>query len=222
MIDFDIGIEPYSKMINFNFGFRGLFSKENNFMYVPILKNAHMWGEKFFPRNFGCTEEVYVLESNINLFKDTKFLVILREPTIRWVSALTQYLVQFDEAGEMLDNPLTKKLILDALRLDNHSRPQAYDLIGLNKKNCIFFNCNEDLEKNLNYFSLSCFNKPTESVGPPEDNNISAHNLSKQFLYPKIKNMVDTELIDNLKIFYSIDYTLYNSVIFTEAKEIIC
>jgi hypothetical protein len=194
-------------MIEYQYRLHGIHSSENNLIYIPILKNAHMWGEKFFSHNFGCNETVYISADNIELYKDKKFIVILRDPIDRWISAMAQYLVEFDNPDDLLDNVLIKKLITDGINFDAHSRPQLYDLIGLDIKKTVVFMCNDELENNVSLFSSVVFKKPTESIG---EHNRNSESILKKTLYPKIKNMVEQNisLQNKLKTFYSIDYTL--------------
>lgn len=198
-------------MIEYQYSLHGIHSSENNLIYIPILKNAHMWGEKFFSHNFDCNETIYITPVNVELYKDKKFVVILRDPIDRWIAAMSQYLVEFDNPVELLDNVLIKKLITDGINFDVHARPQRYDLIGLDEKRTVFFMCDEKLENNVNLFSSLAFKKPTEYVGEHNRNN---QNPAKTILYPKIKNMVEqnTILHNRLKEFYSIDYTLIEEV----------
>jgi hypothetical protein len=196
-------------MIDYQYEYRlhGIHSSENNLIYIPILKNAHSWGEKFFSHNFNCNETVHITQYNKELYKDKRFVVILRDPIDRWVSAMAQYLVEFDNPDELLDNVLIKKLITDGINFDRHSKPQRYDLIGLDIKKTVVFMCNDELENNLSLFSSLAFKKPTESIG---EHNRNSQNILKKTLYPKIKSMVEQNisLQDRLKEFYYIDYTL--------------
>jgi len=194
-------------MIEFQCTIHGKYSAEYNLIYVPILKNAHTWGEKFFSHNLSCNENVYISKDNAKLYKDKKFAVILRDPVDRWISALAQYLVEFDNNVELLDDPLIKKLITDGLVFDRHAVPQRYDLIGLDENRTVFFMCDDNLEKNVNLLSLAFFKKPTESVG---ELNRYTDNLNKQLLYTKIKNMVfqDPVLLEKIKQYYVMDYTI--------------
>jgi len=194
-------------MIEFQCTIYGKYSAEYNLIYVPILKNAHTWGEKFFSHNLSCNEDVYISKDNAELYKDKKFAVILRDPVDRRISALAQYLVEFDNNVELLDDPLIKKLISDGLVFDRHAGSQRYDLIGLDETRTVFFMCDDNLEKNVNLFSLAFFKKPTESVG---ELNRYTDNLNKQLLYTKIKNMVfqDSVLLEKIKQYYVMDYTI--------------
>jgi hypothetical protein len=198
-------------MIEYQYRLYGINSNENNLIYIPLLKNAHSWGKKFFSHNFGCTEDVYIGPDNIELYKDKRFVVILRDPVDRWISAITQYLVHLDINIDLLDNPFIYKLITDGVVFDAHARPQHYDIIGLDDRRTAFFTCDEKLEFNLNIFSLALFNKRAEPVG---EINRHHNNDAKKILYAKIKNMVeqDTILVDKLKTFYYMDYVLIEKV----------
>lgn len=198
-------------MIEFPYSIYGIRAKEYDLIYIPLLKNAHTWGEKFFSHNFGCTETVFITKNNTELYKDSKIIVIIRDPVDRWISALAQYLSEFDNADSMLDNLLIKKLITDGVIFDNHARPQLYNLIGLPKKQTVFFWCDDHLEKHINLYSLKVFNKPAESVG---EHNRNSQNPAKVILYSKIKDMVNTdqELYNKLKSYYSMDYNLIKQI----------
>ena len=202
-------------MIKHDININGFHSKEHNLVYVPILKNAHMWGLSFFSLNFGCSEPVVIQEKNFKLFEDSIFLVILRDPIDRWISALTQYLIiAFEDPVKILDDLIIKKLITDGIIFDNHAKLQLDELIGIDEQKIVCFRCDENLEKNISNFSLINFNTPTASVGHLSNFNVSAYNDTTQFLYPKIKNMVyeDVEIMNKLKRFYAKDYLLIDNL----------
>lgn len=194
-------------MIEYQYRLYGISSNEHNLIYIPLLKNAHSWGEKFFSHNFGCNEDVYIGPNNIELYKDKRFAVILRDPIDRWISAITQYLVDLNTNVEVLDDPFIYKLIKDGVMFDDHARPQRYDVIGLDDRRTAFFMCDDKLEFNLNIFSLALFNKRVKPVG---EINRHYNNSAKKLLYPKIKNIVEQDkvLMDKLKTFYDMDYVL--------------
>lgn len=194
-------------MIDFQYRLDGIYSSEYNLIYIPVLKNAHSWGKQFFSHNFNCNEKVYIGSENADQYKDKKFVVILRDPIERWISALAQYLIDFDNPVEMLDDPVIYKLITDGAALDAHGMLQRYSLIGLDESKTIFFMCDENLERNINLFSMEFYKKSTESVG---DFNKHINDKQKTFLYPKIKNMVlqDPIALNKLKKFYLNDYAL--------------
>lgn len=198
-----------------------LRSNDNNLIYVPILKNAHTWAENVLGVNFGCT--ISDLRGNSGLVKkyglflskekgcinytNSVFLIILREPTSRWISAITQYL---SEKNVDLDNEVQYDLIRDGLIFDNHARPQYIDLLDINLFNSVIFECNDNLQVNLNNFSKFWFNKPLEYMPPL--NQYTEHD-KKKMIYNKIKNHVnnDQQLKNRLKHIYGSDYNLYDT-----------
>ena len=208
MIKKNILINHYNKV-------HGFYSKEYDIIYVPILKNAHTWGQDFFSHNFGCNEVVVVHEKNFQLFENTIFLAILRDPIDRWISAITQYLVAFDDPVKLLDDVIIQKIITDGIIFDDHAKTQKSSLLGINKNNIVGFMCDEKLEENINKFFLINFNLPAKSlVANSISHNVAVYDDSKKFLYPKIKNMVyqNEEIVNKLKKFYEIDYELIKSL----------
>lgn len=197
-------------IINYSHECVGLQSSEHNLIYFPILKNAHTWAEKFVSANFNMNIEVHKNTENYEtVLKDKVVLVILRDPLLRWLSAVTQYFIESDTV-QLLDNTVYQQSIKDIICFDDHSNIQVLNLLGINTDNCVFFRCDDQLEENMNLFSKFWFNKETVSVGKHQ---VMIDNPDKVVIFNKLKNIArnDVELLKRIREFYAMDYKLISS-----------
>lgn len=199
------------------------YYKDFNIGYVPILKNAHMWATYFlnknlnnslkmrFPSNgFLRINEVYYKD---NLFENTLFIVILRDPIDRWISGFTEYLMEPRNyaLNINLTSPEIVTLIKDGVMFDEHTKMQSINLLGLNQLQTAFFICDSNLEKNMNFFFKEMFNIDMISI---EQHNRHVDNPNKVDIYPFVKNLVknDKSLQDKLKNYYQLDYMVIDEL----------
>jgi hypothetical protein len=145
-------------------------SAQSNFCYVPIYKNAHGFGIKYFESCANFTQVARV-------GNDKKFIIFLRDPFERWISGITEYFssmvdnegkfiitheMDYFNNGDEKDNPNRKfykisdellKVICDSVELDIHTTRQIYTLLGLNVHKCIFLNCSDkDFNQKMHKF----------------------------------------------------------------------
>ncbi len=84
-----------------------------------------------------------------------EFLVLLRDPTKRWISAVSEFLAGAygipgaatqtqSSIDDLLRNPVIKNWIFHSVYLDGHSLPQCYYLQGLPWHKIKFFNYDHD------------------------------------------------------------------------------
>ena len=186
-------------------------SSEHNLVYIPILKNAHTWAEKFISKNFDMNFSLRKTNKNYeSLLKDKITIVILRDPWLRWLSGITQYFIH-SESVNFLDDSVFQKTIKDVICFDEHTTLQLPNLIGVDKNNAVFFKCDRNLESNMNLFSKFWFNKEAVSVGTHQVMN---ENPDKVKIYNKIKEIVknDNELHERIQHYYAMDYGLISDV----------
>jgi len=198
-------------IITYPTDYSGFQSSENNLVYFPIPKNAHTWAEKFFAQNFSMDKVIQKTTENSEIvLKDTINIVILRDPLLRWLSGITQYLID-SPTIDLLDDKLFQTAITDALCFDDHTGLQIVNLLGIDTERAVFFNCDKNLEENMNTFSKFWFNKETVSVG---SHQVMTENPEKVAIYNKIKTIArnDSELLKRIQHFYAPDYGLFNKV----------
>lgn len=90
---------------------------------------------------------------------DVEFLVILRDPTRRWISAVSEFLCGQNGIGcmiaketnyvDLLSIPLIKNWIFESVYLDAHCLPQCYFLQDLPLHKIKFFNQDLDGAKKI-------------------------------------------------------------------------
>lgn len=177
-----------------------------NLCYVPIPKNASIWGEHFFGNNLGFTKELYRYTS------DKKYIIILREPYDRWITGICEYLYtlsnNYNEINELFSNncildPLHFELIFSKISLDIHTMNQISYLQqyypNLSPKQCVYFYFNdENLMNNIQnflnkFFTVEVNNKIFNKL---EDSNLK-QTLKNQFLVLLEKNHRYKELLQN-------------------------
>jgi len=197
----------------------GFESDDHNLVYFPINKNAHTWAEKFFEKNFNMDKKIIkTTENSESILKDKISIVILRDPLLRWLSGITQYLID-SPTLELLDNSLFQQAIKDALCFDNHTGLQIVNLLGIDTDKTIFFNCDKHLEDNMYEFSRLWFGKISVSVG---QHQVLTQNPDKVIIYNKIKEIVknDSLLIKRIRDFYAPDYKIFSEVKFFNQQNI--
>lgn len=197
----------------------GLQSDDHNLVYFPINKNAHTWAEKFFKQNFSMDKEIIKTTENADTILQNKInIVILRDPLLRWLSGITQYLID-STTIELLDNSIFQQALKDVVCFDNHTGLQIVQLLGIDTEHTVFFNCDKQLEENMYEFSRIWFEKESVSVG---QHQVLAQNPNKVIIYNKIKNIVrnDSLLIKRIRDFYAPDYNLFSMVRFFNKQSI--
>lgn len=127
--------------------FDSYFGNESSeYCYLPLLKNAHLWGMDFFRK--------YANFKPIQNYKDKKYIIFLRDPIKRWISATAQWF-DLNHVGseEYVIDTLMMKMIFSVIRLDGHGYPQHEQLSHINIRNATFFDLdNPSFEINLKHF----------------------------------------------------------------------
>lgn len=207
-------------------------SDTSPFCYIPIHKNAHLFGLKYF-KVLADFEEVRQVSD------EKRYVIFLRDPVKRWYSAAAQYFsMNIDNDGKFIYNekqnssrddtnralytidPLTMKLVFDAVRLDYHGDLQLNYLLGLNTYKCVFFNTDDpDFEFKLNHFAKYQLKvKIPESKFKSQLNiqkfNVSEHNKFKMNIQQQLLDAVkqNPSFINNVYSYYRADSEFVKSV----------
>ena len=124
------------------------YYQKDNFIYLPMQKNASTWGKEFFTK-IKWDKILYTNKENYEQSLVGKDIIIfLREPINRWYSAVAQYFDLQEYIIKDQEYILDKKLldlIFSAVRIDNHSDLQIKWLLGLCLNKCTFFNIDDPL-----------------------------------------------------------------------------
>lgn len=179
----------------------------NNYVYIPILKNAHRYTTAILS-SYG-----FVINENVECTGKTK-IIVLRDPIERWYAGIAQILY-FHIPNITIDNDLLN-LLTHIIVLDGHSRSQSNYLSGMNTDDCVFFNMDD--ENYLDTFKNYC----RYTFGGKVDLNNSIfknHNFNTRSPdYIRIKNSLKDHCSDNFKTrlvkYYQEDYDLLNTVKF--------
>lgn len=210
-------------------------STESNYCYIPILKNASIFGLNLFQKQLGFSEV-----ENINSPK--KFIVFLRDPIKRWYSGVAQYFaMNVDNEGNFIHNSnlnlsrddvgnvsranyyldeKTLKLVFDAVRLDDHADLQIFNLLGLDTDDCFFFNIDDDHFNSRIFDFVRNIMKVTlpKSFKVIENHSIKFNDTSKSSFKKNIKNQLlnavknNDEILKNVYHYYYYDTELLNTV----------
>lgn len=130
------------------------YNKDYNFYYLPILKNAHTWGEFFFKENFDFKQQG---TEPIEFYNEKKVIVFYRNPLNRWFSGAAQWF-SIRMNNRILPptykiDQLMMELIFSAGKLDDHTKLQRESFGNIQLDKCWFFDTeNLNFEKNLVHF----------------------------------------------------------------------
>ena len=107
----------------------------NDYCYVPLLKNASRWGIKFFKENFD-----FDLTEN---FLNKKLIIFVRDPKERWLSGVAQWFTNnIDTQNQLFLDEVHLKLVFSSGNLDHHSSSQftvLESLMHTQYRNLVFF-----------------------------------------------------------------------------------
>lgn len=206
MVDYDYNL-------GHNWG-QSQLSPDGRYNFVHVAKNA-------------STEVKTALgtwqQSNYNNLKiDPEHLVILRDPTDRWISGIAEFLVgdfsrtgvfnaklSIDEIETAINTQMFQNLLFDFVIFDGHTLPQCCYLKGLNINDITFF-----------YFDKSVIPRLMNYVGEtpvvPNYRNNSLTNAKKQIIINKIRNLLDNDadLQHIIDLHYYADHQLFDHVKF--------
>lgn len=126
----------------------------SSLIYVNIPKNAsswakhHMHGHSFDYRTKTFHGEVDAWKYYEHVRND-QYIVILRDPVIRWASGLAQYMQGYGPNHSMHVNNVDWDIIFRTVVFDGHTWPQCEFIQGIDHSKIIWLQCNNDLEKNF-------------------------------------------------------------------------
>ena len=218
----------------FNFGIK------NNIIYVDYKYNlGHLLGEsqlspnrKFsyvnIPKNASSSSKKLLHDWKFVNFHEKQYqptfeyIVILRDPTERWISGIAEYLVgKYSSLGQLnaelsnleiyqtLESKFFQNLLFDFVIFDGHSLPQCWYLQGLKLDKIKFFN-----------FDSSAIDSIANYVGITEYSNYLANdslthtkkNIIIRYLTDLLKN--NTKFQKIIDIHYYADHKLFDLVKF--------
>jgi len=191
---------------NFNPGHvagQGQVSPDQKFNIIHIPKN-------------GSTEiKASLREWPVSNYHDMDFapenLVILRDPTDRWISGVIEFLIgncshmgncnsdiPIEEIELLVNTRMFQNLLFNFVIFDGHTLPQSYYLQGIDLGKATFFYHNKQvIHQVLNYVGMS-----TKNI---KNRNNSLTNPKKLVILNKLKSLLD----DNPKLQHSIDKHYY-------------
>lgn len=171
----------------------GYVSPDKKYCYVNIPKNSSSSMKKILHN--------WSFENWHQCSDDVEFLVILRDPTQRWISAVSEFMCGNNGvAGEiatetdyrhLLSIPLIKKWIFESVYLDGHCLPQCYYLQDLPIHKIKFFDQECDGVKQIvDYLQLTA---PTRKLNKSDSikkivKNWLTHQLAQD---KKLQHIID-------------------------------
>jgi len=185
-------------------------NSNSSYCYVPIPKNAHNWGKRFF-QNYANFNPLPLAEAN-NPRK--RYIVFLRDPIEKWISGITQWFFMNHVGSETytLDNTMIT-LLASLVKIDTHTEHQLHFLQGIPPSRCVFFNIDDPLfENNLKYFShqvLRC-RFPKNDL---EKLNTAEENSFKKDMIVQLRKALETNdyLKKRVTEYYSKDISFINA-----------
>lgn len=126
---------------------RILINPGKDYVYIPIYKNASIYGDKFFSHKGWDRKSIFTLEEYHSNLINKKIIVFLRDPVERWFSGVAQYFYEKEKRNENSIFTFTEDQLIDifsGVRLDHHTEPQTAWLLGLDLGKITFFNLNDE------------------------------------------------------------------------------
>lgn len=192
----------------------GIFVKDD-LCYVPIPKNSSSYIGQLLGKNgwgFGNFLTTDLTNKTV--------IVLLREPTDRWISGMAQYLCSalLNNGRSELDiinnwNSIIQDLIFDRVIFDDHTEKQVYFINSVPRENCIFFNSSDEPEQSIKqYLSTHNIDLNTDII---IDRNQTQGNEYKEALVQFLQNQLtlNPKLANIIKNTYREDYKLWNETI---------
>lgn len=184
---------------------------DTNLMYIYIPKNATSWTK---PNLQDWNWEVYNYHTD-TVVKNKQAMVVLRDPLERWISGIAEYLYlhHYDvNPWEFTTHMIN--LIFDRVCFDDHTEKQISFLHGIERKNCIFFKCDENYRLNFSDFlntqgmSNQYFKYDLQHVSADSKLRNDFKNLFKQQIEKHSRYR------EAIEWYFDDDYNLINSVKF--------
>lgn len=156
------------------------------YVYLPILKNAHSWTQQFLKDNLGIE-----LEENNQYVHNKKIIIVLRDPIQRWVSGIAQFMSMYDivKCNELLNNKSFLEVLFDVCKLDLHTRLQLDDIFFVDMRKCLFFRCDNSYTGTMRSF-VSTLNKTNTIIENNIYHSVTSGNESKKFVYKEMTKII--------------------------------
>ena len=192
----------------------GMFVKDD-FVYVPIPKNSSSYiGQILLKNGWGVGN---FLTTDL---RKKKIIVLLRNPTDRWLSGMAQYLCSAllkngRTSSDIINswNTVTQDLIFDRVIFDDHTEKQVYFINSVPRENCVFFDSANKPEQSIRkYLNTQDVDLNTDI---DLDRNQTQGNKHKEILVNFLRSQIieNPNLADKLTNIYQEDYTLWNATI---------
>jgi len=208
-----------SRHVNFHTHGQCFATADKKYQFVKIPKNHSTWTKTFFHRHLSWHED------NFEQIKTATTLVCLRDPVIRWISGLVEYV--YDTRPHFDFNKSDISLldwILDGMVFDPCTVPQTVFLDGLVSENVVWFWADANYEENFVSYLSSRQLLPQEFVTTDQEvyqyKNDHRDNSYKVRNYDFLENLCrnDDAVRSRIMEFYRFDYELIQSVDFYNSK----
>lgn len=201
---------------------QGLYGKDDcDFVYVPILKNAHAWGIQYFTKNAGFSLIPNSKENYKVIPQQKNFIIFLRDPIDRWCSGIAEYFWHLPNMNVNAPYTLDDKelrFVLDAVSLDPHTAKQINWLLGLSVANCITFLLEDPhFSEKVQFFTKNQINKKEMTHTLPA-NHKANESVFKKSIINQLQHLLknNTKYLSRLKQYYACDFEIYNYIWFRE------
>ena len=218
---FDFSIEQKVIQVNYQYSLghalgESFLSKDKVYSYINIPKNASSAAKGIF---HGWTHANF---QNVQDRPTGEYIVILRDPTARWISAMAEYLVgkystlgpknnglDDQEIYKIIDSIVFQNLLFDFVFFDSHSLPQCWFLQNLKINNIKFF-----------YFDETVFDRICTHINVDKRTdspvNASMGINKKNIIVKYLKDLISTDpkLQKIIDIHYYSDHKLFDLIKF--------
>jgi hypothetical protein len=188
---------------------------KGDFAYIPIPKNSSSYIAQMLAKNgWGVCN---FLTTDL---RKKKIIVLLRNPTDRWISGMAQYMCSAllkdgRTSSNIIDNwnSIIQDLIFDRVIFDDHTEKQIYFINSVPRENCIFFDSANKPEQSIRkYLTAQDVDLNTDI---DLDRNQTQGNKHKEILVNFLRGQIieKPNLADKLTNTYQEDYTLWNATI---------
>lgn len=184
---------------------QGKMSPDGKFNFINIPKNASSEVSRVL---FDWKQSNYCTINRL-----VNHLVILRDPTDRWISGMAEFLVgnysfmgncnadrSLEEIDILMDSKMFQTLMFNFAIFDSHTVPQCYFINGINISDITFFYFdNQVVFKLLSYIGYKAYNYNGNG------SNKSSDNVKKTNIVNRLKSLLN----DNPAYQHSIDKHYY-------------
>ena len=187
---------------------------KDDFVYVPIPKNSSSYIGQMLLKNGWQVDNFLTTD-----LSKKKIIVLLRNPTDRWLSGMAQYLCSTllkngRTSSDIINNwnTVTQDLIFDRVIFDDHTEKQVYFINSIPRENCIFFDSDKQPEQVMkNYLASQSIDLNTDIN---LDRNQTQGNEHKEILVNFLRSQIieNSNLADKLTNTYQEDLKLWKSI----------